>query len=492
MEKLLIPVLLLFLLIRCTTAQTVSDDGKRPGEFLVYENGLIYDSPTMSKLGKTVDSLNLQFKKCEAKNFRSLEQGYGTYILITKNVRRAREAMHQNMGLEDLLRKFRTSEVKTNLWIVKERRNYNEKRTIQYRSEGSDFFYINVPDAQQFDKTSGWIYEDHDDNIEIFYLHKLKSSVIPDEYARLIQYVDCMIDTAATIFPRVERPDSLIYILGLGSKVKEFAFLAMDFETKPKEPEIDVNNPLTMEAYTRYHADVENWNIRRIQALDEKMLDQKNVELLNQAVSESIIDQTGFYLDYYAQRYLSPAKALELKRSFRVRGFCSADTGPRDHAKAICKLAAETNQWDIFVRAHLDILNDNFERSSDGVWAWEGRETYIKELEELDINTVELMVGTCLSSIDVSDNHYQAVTSRIGRALAESRYKSEAENLLIDMTRDPRLDLYNRMEMAYAFIFYNRSLQDRQVYSSNLERIKKAIETLPDDLHKRYSPLIGD
>lgn len=491
MEKILIPVFLL-LLIRCTTAQTDSANEERMGEFVVYDNGLIYDRPTMSKLGKVVDSLNLRFKKCEPKNYHSLEQGYGTYISITKNVKRAREAILQNVKLEDLLRNFRTSEVKESLWIVKEYNNYDEKKTIEYHSDGVDYFYIDVPDVQQYDKNEGWVYEDHGDNIEILYLHGLKSSVIPAEYARLIQYVDCMIDTMATIFPKEERPDSLKYVLGLGSKVKEFVDLAMGFEAAPKEPEIDYSNPHSVEVYNQYQADMENWNIRRVETLDRKMRDQENVKLLSEAVEESIIDQNGFYLDYYAQRYLSPAKALALKRSFRVHGFCSADTGPRDHAKAICKLAAENYQWDIFLRAHLDIMNDNFERASDGAWAWGARETYIKELEELDINTVDLLIGTTLNSRDVSDNHYQARTSRIGRALAESKYKAEAEKLLIYMTQDARLDLYNRMEMAYAFIFYNRNLKDKRAYNTNLDKIKRAIKTLPVDQQKRYSPLIGD
>jgi hypothetical protein len=488
-EKILISVFLL-LLMQCTSAQSDSTDEKRTGEFVIYDNGLIYDKATMSKLGKTVDSLNLRFKKCEPKNYHSLEQGYGTYISITKNVQRAREAILQNMTLEDVLKKFKTAEIKKNLWIVKEHISWDGRPTIQYHSEGTDHLYVNVPDAIPYDKTQGWIYEDHGDNIDILFLHELKTSIIPVEYGRLIQYVDCMVDTMATIFPKDERPDSLTYILEPGSKVKEFVDVAMDFESEPKKPEIDINDPQRTVIYKQYEAEVKNWNIGRIAALDKKMEDQSNVRLLNEAVDESIINQNGFYLDYYAQRYLSPGKALELKRSFRVRGFCSADTGPRDHAKAICKLAAENYQWDIFLRAHLDILNDNFERASDGAWAWRGRETYIKELEELDINTVDLLIGSTLNSRDISDNHYQARTSRIGRAFTESKHTAEIENLLISMTQDERLDRYNRMEMAYTLIFYNRNLKGKQAYVSNLERIKKAIKTLPDELYKRYSPLI--
>jgi len=42
------------------------------------------------------------------------------------------------------------------------------------------------------------------------------------------------------------------------------------------------------------------------------------------------------------------------------------DESPRTHARAIALLAAETNNWDILLRAHIDIMNDRFERRSDG------------------------------------------------------------------------------------------------------------------------------
>ena len=38
---------------------------KRGGEYELYSNGLIYSAPTINKLGKIVDSLNLKYKKCE-------------------------------------------------------------------------------------------------------------------------------------------------------------------------------------------------------------------------------------------------------------------------------------------------------------------------------------------------------------------------------------------------------------------------------------------
>jgi len=69
------------------------------------------------------------------------------------------------------------------------------------------------------------------------------------------------------------------------------------------------------------------------------------------------------------------------------------DSSPRYHELSIAELAEETVNWEIFLRSHLDIMNDNFNRMSDGSYAWAGRKTYIKELEILYINVLDLVLG---------------------------------------------------------------------------------------------------
>jgi hypothetical protein len=51
----------------------------------LFPNGLIYSAPTINKLGKIVDSLNLKYKKCESKyNFSSISQTVGCIVLLEK------------------------------------------------------------------------------------------------------------------------------------------------------------------------------------------------------------------------------------------------------------------------------------------------------------------------------------------------------------------------------------------------------------------------
>ena len=163
------------------------------------------------------------------------------------------------------------------------------------------------------------------------------------------------------------------------------------------------------------------------------------------------------------------------------------DRGPRLHAADICRLAAKTAQWDIFLRAHLDIMNDRFSRITDGSYAWEGRGTYLKELEALNINATDLLLGICLYTADAGDNHYYGDLSRTGRALSESASKNALENRMLLMIQDQKLDLFNRIRMAYLFENYNHYLRDEDRKLTNRISFLKAVESFPGNMGAGFS-----
>src|SRR6185369_1933666 len=153
---------------------------------------------------------------------------------------------------------------------------------------------------------------------------------------------------------------------------------------------------------------------------------------------------------------------------------------PRYHAMNICKLSAETAKWDIFLRSHLDIMNDRFDRMSDGSYAWAGRKTYFKELEQLDIKAVDLPIGTCLRVANVSDNHYWGSIGRVGRALVDVPDKDALENRLLTMILDTNLDPFNRLMIVYLFNNYSYNLDDEERKKLNSEKLEAAVSQLPD------------
>ncbi|HNH61544.1 MAG TPA: hypothetical protein PLS80_16025, partial [Cyclobacteriaceae bacterium] len=160
----------------------------------------------------------------------------------------------------------------------------------------------------------------------------------------------------------------------------------------------------------------------------------------------------------------------------------SQDMSPRYHAMNICQLAAQTAQWDIFLRSHLDIMNDRFRRMSDGSYAQAGRKTYLKELEELHIPAVDLLLGTTLRVSNVNENHYWGAINRTGRSLADANDKDELENCMITMMQDNNLDLYNRLLIAFLCDNYAYNLEDKTRRDAVAQRLENVIKTMPAEI----------
>ena len=459
-------------------------------EFTIHENGLIYDEQTMAKLGNIVDSLNLRFKSCAPKNYRALAQGYATVVAVEEDARAAKQAISNGISVSDLLKRYPGAEHRRT-WIIKSRyRDYKNDKVISYSTlptRNNDGFQLELRDKHSNDKTKGWVFHEEDGSLVAMHLEQIQSPPIPGQYTQLIQYVDCMIDTTAQIYLTDDRDRDVVQ-LSADSKISAYLKFAEDFEGEPQMPEIDWDSPFAQAQYHKYSREHEQWNNKRLASLDKKMKDSHYYKsLLVDAADEAIENGSGNHmLEFYVERYLSPELALEMKRLRRPVGFCSMDQTPRLHAQSICKLAAKTTQWDIFLRAHLDIMNDNFERRSDGSYAWAGRGTYLRELEELDINVLDLLIGTALRAQHVSDNHYFGDIGRIGRALSESHQKDVLEERLLAMIQDADLDLFNRLLMAYLFKNYNYHLQDETRKKENANRLMKAADTLPDGLAKNF------
>ena len=180
---------------------------------------------------------------------------------------------------------------------------------------------------------------------------------------------------------------------------------------------------------------------------------------------------------------LSEKKKIELleeMRSIQVIGGCSQDSRPRQHAAYIALLSAETYNWEVFLKAHLDIMNDRFERMSDGSYAQAQRNTYIKELEVLNIDVTKLILGITFRIENPATNHYYGSVERVGRALSESSNRSEIEKAILSIITDPDVDYYNRLLFYYLFKNYNYYITDETIKKENEEKLAIAVASLPE------------
>ncbi len=176
---------------------------------------------------------------------------------------------------------------------------------------------------------------------------------------------------------------------------------------------------------------------------------------------------------------------LDTYRSTKVIGSCSQDESPRRQALEMALLSAETVNWEIFLKSHLDIMNDRFQSVAYSN-AMEGyRETYINELEMLNIEVFNLILGISLRVENPAENHYHSSIYRVGRALSETKNKEEIEKILLKMIADNELDYYNRVLTYYLFLNYNANLKNEESRNENIEKLNKAVESLPEFLKNK-------
>lgn len=181
------------------------------------------------------------------------------------------------------------------------------------------------------------------------------------------------------------------------------------------------------------------------------------------------------------------AKLLDEMRSTKVVGGCSQDSRPREHAIHIALLSAETYNWEVFLKSHLDIMNDRFDRKSDGSYAWGQRNTYIKELEELNINVPDLILGISFRIENPASNHYFGSIGRVGRALSETKNRNEIEQAMLSIVSDKELDIYNRLLFYFLFRNYNHNIKDETIKKDNNDKLAIATKTLPDFISERLT-----
>jgi hypothetical protein len=386
-------------------------------EFKTYDNGLIYNSNTMNKLSKIVDSLNLKFKLCDLdKTYYTISQTVGHRIELEEgNILEAKNDIESKISFDDFMKKYPKAIVEKEVLIIKYKyKNYSNKEVVEF-SEVSFEEYSGIEitknDSNLYNSNfeKNWVFRYNSktdyskESIDAFYFTSdFSSKPIIDKYSKMISYADCLIDTTS-------------------SKIKE-------------------------DAVSGYVELPKNW----------QNLSQKNKE-----------------------------KLLDKMRSTNVVGGCSQDDSPRIHAINIALLSAETFNWEVFLKAHLDIMNDRFDRVSDGSYAWKGRNTYIREIENLNINTIDLLIGISLRIENPSNNHYFGSVGRIGRAISETQNIKEFENTLLSMIEDSELDYYNRVIAYYLFLNYINYSTNKVESENKKVTLLASVEKMPQFIKSR-------
>ncbi|KAF2516500.1 hypothetical protein [Flavobacterium foetidum] len=513
-----------FLVLIClnTTAQN--------SEFKVYDNGLIYSENSVSKLKFIVDSLNLKFKVCEFnKTFRSSRQAKANFILIEKSdALKAKKDLENGISYAAFKAKYSSAHFDENLLVLESNYvNYRNQEEVQFSSlslgkeEGKRIVKAKKDiDSYNGDFKGKWVFEYEEktsyskESLRAFYfVEEFKTKPLSEKYARLIQYSDCLVDTTAQVFYDNAKDSGVRYADTMPTKAKKleeyvakvlkrpsfdddkfsilYGFDDMELEgkSKKKSKEQLAQKESIENEYMAFWEKMGKWKAERLARVDSLRSKDKNFDImLHEAFTEAKTTKVSDdEFEEYVERYIGKEEALELKRNRHVIGGCSMDHSPRIHAQNIAVLSAETIKWEIFLRSHLNIMNDRFDRASDGSYAQGARQTYIKEIEVLDINVLDLILGISLRVDNPSKNHYYSSINRVGRALSESSNTELVETSLLDMIADNELDDYNRVLMFYLFENYNYNLKDENTKKLNQSKLKLAVAKMPSYISSRVN-----
>ena len=482
-------LLLLFIGLAVTNCSSAQNNR---GEFATNSNGLMYSDADMRQLRFIVDSLNLKFKTCPLnRTFYSCPQARVYYVLFKSkdyDLQEIKKDIDAQTTFDEIIKKHSSfiEILDTSKLLI---------QTISHNKDSDEYYYLNGSPYNGYngfywDKkyskkeeafVNRWIYDysgkrRKDDSYTLearFFPEKLKQIPIPANLGSLIQYVDCMIDTNSVVFLSdkysggrfgydEKEPVSEI------SVIIDYVIKQMGFGEKNK-------TSLDERQFTFAVKNLKNDNA--FKDLVAHTIDDHLAKKISNGQLEDLAQQLGLY-----------DKALLLKRSYKVMGSCSQDISPRLHARDIAILAAQSHGWDIFLRAHLDIMNDRFERVTDGSYAFGDRKTYLKELEELNLNIVDLMIGLTLRADNVAKNHYYNTVWRTGWALTESNEKSRFEELAITLMKNDQLDEFNRGLIFLLFHTYLSYLEEKE-QKEKIDWLKSEINSFPSFLQTSINKL---
>lgn len=446
-----------------------------PHELDVYD-GLMYSGADLKELKRTADSLNLRYLQCEPNPvYHSWPQARAEFRALTLKRKEAaliKAGLKQNTPLQQILANFQEIETKDGANVIMARQieydEYEKKYdTILYSGDGNGFTRINISGQETYGNWVLGIDENkNDDGDKLCYMTiwrldtSFTSIQLPQEYAKMIQYVDCMIDT------------NTVLMLDNGESSEE--------ENKPLKDLkklVSVNRKKNIDA--RFNAHFDEGDIKYIRREFYKNHDIR--QLLANAIKEAIEKRNGSgLLERLADSIYSKDTILLLKRSRIVYGSCSMDDAPRRHARDIAVLASQTHQWPVFIRAHLDIMNDYFQRSSDGSYAEAGRKTYLRELELLDIPAQQLLLGSIFRASNLPSSHYIGNLNRIGRAFTESEHAATFEKQVKSFMKDDRLDPFNKCLFFMLYTSYCYRQPKESDTNAKIGELKKESSSYPE------------
>ncbi len=459
----------------------------------IYPNGYIYDSLTMLQLNNMVKNQGIKDKTCYSKTvFYAPLQARGHYIKIEKNAIQALKDIENKITLNDFLNKYKDLEVSTGAIAVQEdggydvvvgvdRHNYyGLSSRIDLSRELEDSFDIHNCKNQWYH----YAYSSGQEPKEIqafYYLENFETKPLSKKYNEIVQRNLCLIDTTTLTYPREEFYCCGAEGLDSGAVFKfmqrynEFIYNSYRFPTTEEWNKMD---SVEKQDILRYNLKESDDNER--QAILNLSNKKDVIKSLEEAVVE-VAEHGGStdILEKYASKWLPKDKYLTILRSHANVNF-SDYTDLKRHYQ-ISKTAIELNDWVVFIRAYMDMLNLYDDNEDDNF----GKKIPIKELESVGINIFNLYISTCLAIENRHKFHRENTPYSIGKGFANIDNTKVIEQNLSKMISDKELDNYNRLRICFLFESCIKHLEDKDRKAKAEKIYQKAIEDMPSFLRQK-------
>jgi len=463
------------------------------------QNSIISESD-IPKLDSIINDLEKNYSQSETPNFYSLPQTSASYFeIITKEPNKFFIELKKSESLEQLQNKFKGLQVDKDLLIIKNAYlNYKKEKKLQIKSFEIGKSQRHIIDSQNYEieifsnkKQNRRIYfssyqekwSKHKEStiIKGFYLNqKFKSVVIPKKLSDWINYTDLIV-----------RPETSIFYDN-DNKSNEFKpykrtiidSLVIYYELKTEKP------PYRKEQdYITRRNELNEWQSKKEKFADSLYTNDNNfknllLEALDYAEKNKV--SNGDLEDFTAQ-LISEKRALELMRQNRQVGTCSFDNGPIVQQKRIASLASKTQNWNVFVKSFLNIMNDNVSRNTNSNIASNARKTYIEELAKLDLDIDKILLGSNVRIEDTTRTHYFSDGSKIAKAYANlnSDKQEYFKNTVFEIIREKEIDAFNKLHFYNTLKHYKYFIKD-SIKKTELEKdILNLVPLLPNELKSR-------
>ncbi len=501
-------------------------------EMPVYSNGLVYSDASIRQLKSIADSLNRKYQHTSlSKKYYSVPQGVVNAVeLSAGDISGALKDISDNISYGDFIKKYPVL-ADSNL-LVSTYKGYN-----YYHAHEDLLFYelqipgkyappricvvLNTPGMTDENGTitgtvGNWIVEYtrpgkySKEHLRAFYITQpIASKPLPDTYARLILYSDCMVDTTTGIYFNDAGAFSVgdYRFVDTGRYINARAFIEYIKQSTahlpkkflhPSPEAFGFNDSIAKKRFLRLSAEMPDFHFN--DSVVKKYVEDtlSHTAFFKRSLAEAVEESLRFKVltsddfEYYTAQYYSKEAALTLIRGRRVSAECNigAELMGRRRAMKIASLAADLANWQAFLPAHLQMISDYNDRVVYGNYAQKDRKTYVREIEDLNVNIENLLLGISLGIANPSGNNSSGGPWRIaglGHIFAESKNRKSIEQKLLYMIEDSRLDDYNRLLMHYLFLDYTYYLPDQSERIACEQRLAEADKSLPACLSSRIA-----